>query len=103
MRKITKQIAKAFITKDKKSIGNTLCTGNEVFLHGHKILWRNKKGELFFNMCGWGTVTTRERINGILQSLGLPIGISQRKGKQFINNRSTEEFTLILDTQTVRV
>ncbi len=82
MRKVTREIVKAFRNGKAKSIAATYTTGNEVYLHQNKIAWRDYDG-VKFNMCGWGSVTTRERINGMLTEFGYPYwGISQRKGKQ---------------------
>jgi len=38
---------------------------------------------LYITLAGWPTVTTRERINGLLTELGRPEGIWQRKHEQY--------------------
>tara|TARA_R100000541_G_scaffold34044_1_gene42537 strand:+ start:374 stop:814 length:441 start_codon:yes stop_codon:yes gene_type:complete len=94
MRKITKEIADAFKVYRTISRGNTqvkLCDiwGDElaVYLHGNKILWKTLANEIHFNMRGWGTVTTRERLNGLFEVLELPLNIRQIDFCQRINIR----------------
>jgi len=81
MRKVTKLISEAFKDHKKLSIGNTATDGQSVFLHGNCIAWR-EDDTLYISMCGWPTVTTRERLNGILQTYECQIIVSQRKNRQ---------------------
>ena len=87
MRKVTEQAKQAFNNGTPFSKGNTavIVSGDEVSLtlHGNKIMWWHKADplNLHFCMCGWGSVTTRERLNGMLPN---PWGISQRDGKQYL-------------------
>jgi len=81
MRKVTKLIAEAFKDYKKLTIGNTMTDGQSVFLHGNRIAWR-EDGTLYISMCGWPTVTTRERLDGILDAYDCTIRICQRKGEQ---------------------
>ncbi len=86
MRKVSKEIAQAFIFNNKKKIGNSntrpigVLTDNSksgLYLHGHKIAWwENIHPDYFtdnvhlcFSMCGWGTPTTRERLNALFTLL----------------------------------
>lgn len=112
MRKITKEIADAFKVYRTISRGNTqvkLCDiwGDElaVYLHGNKILWKTQANEIHFNMRGWGTVTTRERLNGLFEVLELPLNIRQIDFCQRINIRpSTRESNVsIFDTHELSV
>lgn len=84
MRKVTEQIAEAFKNYQKCTIGNTMTDGQSVWLHGNRIAWRDPEsfGGVMVSMCGWPTVTTRERINGILSTLGAEVGIAQRNHEQ---------------------
>ena len=77
MRKVSKEIAEAFIENENKRMGNSIIhpvsewmTKSErgVFLHDNKIAWweNNHPSEnlsnnihLCFSMCGWDTPTTR--------------------------------------------
>lgn len=61
MRTITQQIADAFNVGEPLRIGNTYTDGQAVYLHGNKILSRESDG-LYWNLCGWNTATTRERL-----------------------------------------
>lgn len=72
MRKITSSIRAAFNGGVARTIGNTRTDGKAVFLYGNRIIERREDG-VYFNLCGWGTPTTRERINGILNA-----GLHQR-------------------------
>jgi len=67
MRKITSQIAAAFVAGVAKSNGNTRTDGQTLFLHGHAIA-RRDRGSLEISWAGWSTSTTRERINGVLSA-----------------------------------
>jgi len=45
-------------------------------LHGNKIAeWR--ENGLHMSLAGWNTVTTRERLNGIAQTIGLKVSFTQ--------------------------
>ncbi len=68
MRKITKDIRDAFLARKKRSIGNTFTDGENVWLHGNKIVRRDEFGKIFCTLAGWNTPTTRERVNGITGS-----------------------------------
>lgn len=64
MRKITKSIVNAFVSRSSKSLGNTISNGNELFLHGNKIAeWR--VNELWITNAGWFSSTTKERLNAL--------------------------------------
>ena len=91
-RKVTQEIVKAFLAGKSKTIKNSHTDGKGLYLHGHKIAWiceepdvKTGLTDIAFSMCGWGSVTTRERLNGLLDALGYPqVGISQRKGEQWV-------------------
>lgn len=86
MKKITETIANAFAQGAKKSVGNTMTDGNAVFLHGNKIAeWR--EDGLHMSLAGWNTVTTRERLNGIAQVLGLKVGFTQKAFEPYLNRK----------------
>ena len=67
MRKITAKIAQAFENDKPCTSGNTAvkysssdnCLG--IYLHGNRIAWKDK-GKVYFTLCGWNTITTRERL-----------------------------------------
>lgn len=85
MRKITDKAARAFMTGTEMRGDNTAVQveGEDVLLqlHGHTIARRRlyRGNSLQVSLCGWGTVTTRERLNGILPAA---LGVGQTKGAQ---------------------
>lgn len=91
MRKETQKIANAFVQRKAARAARTTTDGKSVELHGNPIAWftpmntRTGLNDVAFTLAGWPSVTTRERINGILTTLGHPrVGISQRKGRQYV-------------------
>jgi len=68
MKKITSQIAAAFHAGRSLSVGNTRTDGESVWLHGNKIIRTTEDGSIEWTLAGWNTVTTRERINGIVDA-----------------------------------
>lgn len=86
MRKETAKIASAWWLGQKARAARTTTDGTAIYLHGHKIVWRDEKG-FNFCMCGWGTVTTRERLNGTLRVMGADkAGFFQKDGKQYFSD-----------------
>ena len=83
MRKETKEIMTAFLAGKSMQKARTSTDGNAVFLHGHKIIERVPDG-YNLTLAGWPTLTTRERLNGFLESIGeMRAGFVQSKGKQY--------------------
>lgn len=80
MRKITEKAAKAFWNGERFTEGNTAVSTTVPFpvegyendkisllLHGNLIAkWCKEENRLELSLCGWGTPTTRERLDGIL-------------------------------------
>ena len=106
MRKVSKEIAEALMKNEGKVFGNSftkvdsLMSEGGVYLHDNKIMWweNNHPSEnlsnnihLCFSMCGWDTVTTRERLNAIFSYVfkSDSVYLKQIKGEQklFINDR----------------
>jgi hypothetical protein len=82
MRKITDKIVGAFNNREKKSSGNTVSTGDALFLHGNKIAeWRGT--ELWITNAGWFSNTTKERVNDIFG-----VSICQKDYTWFLNGQS---------------
>ena len=88
MRKITRETAEAFLEGRIKSMGNTYTDGMSYFLFDNRIAYKPStllSGEgIRFSMRGWATVTTRERLNGILECMGEPYRIIQRHYDQYL-------------------
>lgn len=91
MRKITKEISESFRKGFSKKISNTETDGVSVWLHGNRIAWRNQDNTLSITLAGWGTPTTRERLNGILEAHGITYRVAQLSGSQIIKNSSNEK------------
>ena len=90
MRKISRLAALAFINERKFSRDNTKVRsfptigGNmtELYLHGN-IIARKRGGKIHLTLAGWGTPTTRERLNTLLHELNSSIRFCQHKHEQF--------------------
>jgi hypothetical protein len=80
MKQVTEQIKRAFENKKSLKVNNTRTDGTSVFLHGNEIIKRDKSGIVLFTFSGWPSVTTRERLRGILD-----LDVCQRKGEQYYN------------------
>lgn len=87
MRKVTQLTAEAFREGETLAMGNTLTADRRYYLHGHCIAARQElhKGILHLSMCGWPTVTTRERLNGIMQEMGVNGRVYQRDYNQYLH------------------
>lgn len=61
--------------------------GVAVSLHGHAIatIWGDS---MLLTLAGWGTVTTRDRLNTICREFAPGAGFFQRKGDQFFRRAS---------------
>ena len=96
MRKITRLAALAFragkpFTMDNTSVTVTTDSDDKtkivaMFLHGHRVAERNTFHDgisrVHVTLAGWGTPTTRERVNGLLDMLGANAGYYQRNHEQ---------------------
>ena len=85
MRKETKKIMSAFLKGEKASAQRTNTDGYSVWLHGNLIAERGKS-KLWFTLADWPTVTTRDRINGLLELRGSDSRVFQKNGIQFLAN-----------------
>ena len=85
MKQETDKIARAFYRRRAANAARTSTNGEIVWLHGNRIAWRTLDGDIGFTLAGWPTVTTRERINGILTTFGYGLwGVSQRNHNQYL-------------------
>jgi hypothetical protein len=79
MRKVTKQIIKAWANYQTATSGNTHTDGETVYLHGNPIAWKTGDADIIaLTLAGWPTVTTRERLNGVLNFYGIGYRFAQR-------------------------
>lgn len=84
MRKITQDVGNAFINGNYRSVGNSMTNGTYLYLHGNEIMYKDDEGKMAFTLAGWGTPTTRERINGVLELLGSKMRVRQKDYDQCI-------------------
>lgn len=77
MRKVTETIVDAFLGRTPKSSGNSHTDGNGLYLHGNRIAWhgeQNGASGVFLTLAGWNTNTTKERLRGVLRTMGHQAG-----------------------------
>ncbi len=88
MRKVSKVTAQAFKSAMPIKVGNSMVRvvdGGDAlyYLHGNRIA-SMFEGKLNLTDCGWRTPTTKERLNSIMQVLGIDGHIHQSKGEWFM-------------------
>ncbi len=88
MRKETQKIMSAFLKGEKASAQRTNTDGRSVWLHGNLIAERGTT-KTWFTLAGWPTVTTRDRVNGLLELSGSDHRVFQKNGTQFLTNGET--------------
>lgn len=66
MRKVSREVATAFLAGKSKKVGNTYSNGNCLYLHGNQIA-SNINGVIRIFDGGWSSATTKERLNALLQ------------------------------------
>ena len=86
MRKITETIVDAFISRKPASQGNTHTDGKALFLHGNLIAWHGTHPTttvegIFLTLAGWNTMTTKERLRGVLRRMGQDLWLWTVKGQ----------------------
>jgi hypothetical protein len=91
MRKVTKTVCGAFLRGENRKVGNTQSEGGCLFLHGNLIAIRNCHDVITINDAGWRTVTTKERLNGVLKLAGIPCRIFQKDFCWYLWNYETKE------------
>lgn len=68
-----------------KKVGNTRTNGKEIFLHGNLIARKTNLG-IEITSAGWQTTTTKERLNGLLDQIGVG-RIYQKNFNWYLNNK----------------
>lgn len=82
MWKVTQQVVDAFLAGRSRTVGNTETDGYVLRLHGNVIAWYDGWA-IQATLAGWPTVTTRERLNGLCERLGIDRRFRQRRGCQY--------------------
>ena len=114
MRKIERAMNFAISNKGNWSSSNTQVTFNEstncsnVFLHGHNIATvDHSTNAVKVSSCGWQTVTTKSRLNAILDEVKWGAKVAQVNWKWFVSfNNQVVDFVdgmILLDTQSLEV
>ena len=91
---------RAIVNKNDWSNSNTVVEYNSntdcsaVFLHNNRIATYDHKNEaLKLSSCGWQSVTTKSRLNAILQGLIAGASVYQKQFNWFLNyNNQTVDF-----------
>ena len=86
MRKGTRDIMTAFLQRTKCRRKNTETDGDTVYLFNNKIAWREPDGSISMWMCGHGTRTTRDRLNGLCFLMMNKHPFHQTKGVQYYDD-----------------
>jgi hypothetical protein len=63
-RKITENAVRAFYNNEKFTRDNMFVTNRMMYLHSNLIA-KIEDGKLKITTCGWNTVTTKDRLNGL--------------------------------------
>ena len=100
MRKLEKQMNFALSNKSNWNGSNTSVSYNEstncsqVYLHGHQIATLDHNNQaLKLSSCGWQTVTTKSRLNAILDEIDYGCKVFQKNFDWFVSyNNQTVDF-----------
>ena len=85
MRKESLKIARAFADGVAASAARTRTDGHAVYLHNNLIAQRDPDGSIWVTLAGWGTVTTRDRVNTLCHVLGSGVWFYQRDHVQRVS------------------
>ena len=98
MKTVTENAIKAFLNgKNCKLVGkqrdtrtqNTEIKDGVLYLHENAIA-KLINGELYVSFAGWGSVTTRRRLEGF-RRFGFDISVSQHKHEQYLNGKKVDD------------
>ena len=101
MRKIEQQMNRALVNRNNWAGSNTSVSYNEntdcssVYLHGHQIATLDHKNQaLKLSSCGYETVTTKSRLNAILDEIDYGCKVFQKQWDWYFrsNNNQTVDF-----------
>ena len=87
MTKEARRVAEAFKAGRRLTIKRTATDGNYVWLHGNTIAYRGEHGEVYVTLAGWGSPTTRDRLNAICDAYGRGRPFSQKRFVQYFDGR----------------
>ena len=112
MRKIEQQMNRAIANRTDWSSSNTRVEFNDstncssVFLHGHRIAtFDHNLKAVKLSSCGWQTVTTKSRLNAILDEVKWGARVFQKNFDWFVsfNNQTTlfRDGMILLDADSL--
>lgn len=102
MRKVSEKTVLAMIRGEKCKSGNTRAENHTLFLHDNAIaIYCPRTDTVACTMAGWGTVTTRERLNAVLTMLHKPYGFYQKEHEQVLLNKMTGDLQSINEHEIV--
>ena len=114
MRKLEKQMNFALSNKSNWAGSNTTVRYNEntncssVYLHGHQIATlAHNTNAVKLDSCGYATVTTKSRLNAILEEVKYGCKVFQKKFECFVRyNNQTQSFfdgMILLDKHSLEI
>ena len=114
MRKIERQMNFAISNKGNWSSSNTQVSFNDstncsnIFLHGHNIATvDHSTNSVKVSSCGWQTVTTKSRLNAILDEVKWGARVFQKNFDWFVSfNNQTRDFVdgmILIDANHLEV
>ena len=114
MRKLERQMNFALSNKSNWAGSNTTVCYNDssncssVYLHGHQIATLDHNtNAVKLDSCGYETVTTKSRLNAILDEVKYGCRVFQKKFEWFVSYRGTTtdfiDGMILLDTQSLEV
>ena len=114
MRKIEQQMNYALSNKNNWAGSNTSVSYNDstncssVYLHGHQIATLDHNtNALKISSCGYETVTTKSRLNAILEEVKYGCKVFQKKFEWFVSyNNQTQSFfdgMILLDKHSLEI
>ena len=97
MRKIERQMQAAIATRTNWSKSNTSVEVDsegftDVRLHGNRIAQIEPNGDIILSSCGWDTVTTKSRLNAVLDVFLSGCGIFQKDFTWYVGDLNTPFF-----------
>lgn len=82
MRRITFDAVNAFLNNYRFKKSNTQVINGSMYLYSNKNAWYDKDGRVWISNCGYKTVTTKERLNGLPH-----VNIITKKGQWYLNGQ----------------
>ena len=101
MRKITREIATAFLDGNRLYKDNTSTDNAEIRLFGNLIAYWNTDSSVTITLAGGNSTTTRERLNGLLELMGLEKRIISEDGVPYIRYKRYDSMMDIYKHYTV--